>query len=150
AFVNVQAAPAVSLAVLAPSSAVAGQAFDVTVIAQDPYGNTDINYGGTVTWATSDLDPNVVLPPDYPFQPRHQRQVTPPSGVTLITVGSQALVAYDTVNNSINGGTNVNVTSSTAPGHRSPPVSLGTLGQTPAPTTAITSVQTATATASLA
>jgi hypothetical protein len=95
AFVNVQAAPAVARAVIAPRTAHAGVAVAVTVIAQDPYDNTDTNDGGTITWTTSDQDPNVVLPPDYPFQPSDQGQVTFPGGATLITPGDQFLTASD-------------------------------------------------------
>jgi hypothetical protein len=116
ALINVQAAPAVGLALIAPSTAVSGAPFDVTVIAQDPYGNTDTNYGGTVSWASSDPDPGVMLPADYTFQPGDQGQVYYPGGVTLITPGDQQLVAFDTGNNSINGGADVFVTSNSAPG----------------------------------
>jgi hypothetical protein len=112
AFVNVQAAPAVMLAVIAPSSASSGAAFDVTVVAQDPYGNTDTNYGGTVTWTSTDQDPNVQLPSDYQFQPSDDGQVTFPGGVTLISLGNQAITATDTVSG-ITGSATVAVT--TAP-----------------------------------
>jgi hypothetical protein len=110
AFVTVQAAPAVAFQIIAPSSAVSGTPFDVTVIAVDSYGNTDTNYGGTVTWTTSDQDPGVVLPPDRQFQPSDMGQVTFPGGVTLITLGDQTLTATDTVSG-INGSATVTVTS---------------------------------------
>jgi hypothetical protein len=97
AFVNVQAAPAVAFQVVAPASATSGVAFDVTVIAVDPYGNTDRNYTGTIHFTTSDMDPGVVLPPDYTFQPSDAGMVTFPGGVTLITLGGQTLTATDTV-----------------------------------------------------
>jgi hypothetical protein len=138
AYVTVQAAPAVSLAVFAPPTASSGVPFDVTVIAQDPYGNTDTNYRGTVTWTTTDQDPAVVLPGDYAFQPSNQGMVTFPGGVTLITPGDQFLYATDTVSG-INGSADVYVTSSPGAnrgnhlGHSAPVVSLGTAGQTPAP-----------------
>ena len=109
---NVIAAPATSLYVIAPSSAVSGSAFDVTVAALDPYGNIDTNYGGTVTWATTDPDPNVVLPPDYPMQPSDAGVVTFPSGATLITLGDQLITASDTVSG-ITGSADVTVTAMT-------------------------------------
>jgi hypothetical protein len=81
----------------------------------DPYGNTDTNYTGTVTFSTSDGDPGVMLPPDYTFQPSDQGQVTFPGGVTLITPGAQTLTAMDTVSG-ITGTATVTVTSGAAPG----------------------------------
>jgi hypothetical protein len=111
-YVNVQAAPAIAFQVLAPASAPSGTPFDVTIIATDPYGNTDTNYQGTVHFSTSDGDPRVVLPGDYAFQPSDQGQVTFPGGVTLFTPGNQTLTATDTVS-SITGSSIVTVT--TAP-----------------------------------
>ncbi len=95
--VQISAAPASVLAVTAPSSAPSGSPFDITVTAQDPYGNTDTNYQGTVTFSTSDTDPGVVLPPDYTFQPGDQGSVTFAGGVTLITPGDQTITATDTI-----------------------------------------------------
>jgi streptogramin lyase len=110
AFVNVQAAPAVGFQVVAPASATSGVAFDVTVIAVDPYGNTDMNYTGTIHFTTSDMDPGVVLPPDHTFQPSDAGMVTFVGGVTLITLGDQTLTATDTVSG-ITGTAAVTVTS---------------------------------------
>jgi hypothetical protein len=115
AFVNVQAAPAVALQVVAPASAASGAAFDMTVIAVDSYGNTDTNFQGTVTFSTSDPDPGVLLPPDYAFQVSDAGMVTFPGGVTLITPGDQTLTATDTVSG-ITGAATVTVTSGAAPG----------------------------------
>jgi hypothetical protein len=116
ASVTVQAAPAVALQVVAPSTATSGTPFDVTVIAVDPYGNTDTNYQGTITFSTSDGDPGVVLPPDYSFQPSDAGMVTFPGGVTLITLGDQTLTATDTVSG-ITGSSTVTVTAGgNAPG----------------------------------
>jgi hypothetical protein len=110
AFVNVQAAPAVAFRVVAPASTTSGVAFDVTVIAVDPYGNTDMNYTGTIHFTTSDMDPGVVLPPDYTFQVSDAGMVTFASGVTLITPGDQTLTATDTLSG-ITGTTTVTVRS---------------------------------------
>ncbi len=108
-YVLVIAAPATSLYIAAPSSAASGAAFDVTVYAVDPYGNTDTNYGGTVTWTTTDGDPGVVLPADYTFQSSDQGVVTFAGGVTLITQGDQLITATDT-GSGITGSADVTVT----------------------------------------
>ena len=114
AFVNVQAAPAAGFYVAAPGSASSGAAFDVTVYAVDPYGNIDTNYGGTVTWTTTDTDPGAVLPADYAFQPSDQGVFTyaaaAGNGVTLVTPGDQFITATDTVSG-ITGNADVLVTS---------------------------------------
>ena len=110
-FIGVTAAPAVSFQVIAPTSATSGMAFDVTLVAVDPYGNVDTNYQGTVTWTTTDTDPGVMLPVDYTFQPTDAGVVTFPGGVTLVTPGDQTLTATDTVSG-INGSATVTVTMS--------------------------------------
>jgi hypothetical protein len=115
AFVSVQAAPAVALQVVAPASVPSGAPFDVTVIAVDPYGNTDMNYAGTIHFTTSDMDPGVVLPPDYTFQPSDAGMVTFLGGVTLTTPGDQTLTATDTVSG-ITGSATVTVTASDVAG----------------------------------
>jgi streptogramin lyase len=115
ALVNVIAAPAVAFQIVAPASATSGVAFDVTVIAVDPYGNIDTNYTGTITFSTSDMDPGVVLPPDYTFQPEDAGMVTFPGGVTLVTLGDQTLTVTDT-DSGITGTATVTVTSGMAPG----------------------------------
>jgi hypothetical protein len=94
---TVTPAPAVSLQILAPASVVSGQSFDITVIAVDPCGNIDVNYQGTVHFTSSDSDPGVVLPADYPFQLSDAGMVTFPGGATLITAGNQTITATDTV-----------------------------------------------------
>jgi autotransporter-associated beta strand protein len=111
--VNVQAAPAVAFQVVAPTSATSGTAFDVTVIAVDPYGNTDTNYNGTVTFTSSDTDPGVVLPADYSFAPAdsgvHTFSNTGLGETTLITLGDQTLTTTDT-GSGIAGSATVTVT----------------------------------------
>ena len=81
----------------------------------DPYGNTDTHYQGTVTFATSDTDPGVVLPPDYTFQPADAGMATFPGGVTLITPGDRTLTVTDTVSG-ITGGATVTVIADDGPG----------------------------------
>jgi virginiamycin B lyase len=97
ATVVVVAAPASQLLITAPATVVSGTPFDVMLAALDRYGNVDMSYGGTVTWTSSDPNPGVLLPPDYPFQPTDNGMVTFPAGVTLITLGNQTLTATDTV-----------------------------------------------------
>jgi hypothetical protein len=69
-----------------------------------------MNYTGTIHFTTSDMDPGVVLPPDYTFQASDAGMVTFPGGVTLVTVGDQTLTATDTVSG-ITGTATVTVTS---------------------------------------
>jgi hypothetical protein len=87
----------VAFQIVAPASATSSEAFDLTVIAVDAYGNTDTNYTGTIHFTTSDSDPAVVLPPDYTFQSSDAGRVTFPGGITLISLGAQTLTATDTV-----------------------------------------------------
>jgi hypothetical protein len=115
AFVNVQAASAVAFQVAAPGSAQSGVPFDVTLMAVDPYGNTDTHYLGTATWTSSDQDPGVVLPPDYAFRPGDQGVVTFTGGVTLVTPDDQSITATDTVSG-ITGTATITVT--TGPSRR--------------------------------
>ncbi len=108
ATVGVIAAPASQLMIVAPTSAVTGSAFDVTIMALDPYLNVDMNYAGTVTWTTSDADPGISLPADYPFQTTDSGIHLFQGGVTLVTLGAQTLTATDTVSG-ITGSATVTV-----------------------------------------
>jgi sugar lactone lactonase YvrE len=108
ATVSVVAAPASQLLISAPANAVSGTPFDVMLTALDPYVNVDLNYAGTVTWTSSDADPGLLLPPDYPFQPTDNGMVTFAAGVILITLGNQTLTATDTVSG-ITGSATVTV-----------------------------------------
>jgi len=97
--VNVGPAGAASLILDAPSGAKAGQAFAVTVILKDQYGNVATGYRGTVHFATSDPLPTVVLPADYPFTAADAG--THPFSVTLWTPPSETISATDTANASL-------------------------------------------------
>jgi hypothetical protein len=82
-----------------PTPATAGVAGNVTVAAEDPYGNFVPGYRGTVRFRSS--DPQAVLPANYTF-------VAADNGVhtfsaTLKTAGTQALTATDTITTSITG-----------------------------------------------
>jgi hypothetical protein len=123
ALVNVQAAPAMQFQVAPDGPVTSGQAFGLSVVAQDPYGNTDTNYGGTITFSTTDPDPGVVLPPPYSFHPSDQGQVYLPGSTTLITPGNQTIFVTD--NNGYSGNTTVTVN---GPG---PDLHLAGLAQVP-------------------
>jgi autotransporter-associated beta strand protein len=113
--VQVTPAPAQVLVVTAPLTVVSGSPFDIMVTAQDPYGNTDNYCRGTVTFSTSDIDPGVVLPSDYTFQPSDPGSVTFPGSITLITPGDQQIAASDTMSG-ISGSATVTVSSGGSPG----------------------------------
>lgn len=94
ATIIVTPAPAVTLQLVAPASIPVGVPFEVTVIAQDPYGNTDTNYLGSISFSTSDPG-GVLLPADYTFTSADAGMVTIP-GFILMTPGDQILTATDT------------------------------------------------------
>jgi hypothetical protein len=109
--------------ILAPSSAVAGVAFDLTIEAVDPYGNVDTNYvtdpSGVVHFSTTDPDPGVGLPSDFQFTAADQGKVTFAGGVILITPGNQTLMAMDTVSGLTDDGSAV--VTVVSPGGGAPP-----------------------------
>jgi hypothetical protein len=94
----------------APATVTPGTPFDVTVTAMDPFGQVALAYTGTVTFSTSDRDPNVVLPADYTFTASDQGTHTFSGGFTLITPGDQTITATDTADNTIVGSATVTVT----------------------------------------
>jgi hypothetical protein len=51
----------------APDTVTAGVPFGVIVTAVDVFAQTAVGYTGTVTFSTSDSDPDIVLPADYTF-----------------------------------------------------------------------------------
>jgi hypothetical protein len=114
AIVTVTPAAADHFSISAPGSVTAGAPFDVTITALDPYGNTDTNYQGTVTFATSDTDPGVVLPADYTFQAGDAGLATFAGGATLVTLGDQTITATDT-SSGISGAATVTVGTSGRP-----------------------------------
>jgi hypothetical protein len=87
-----------------------GAPFDLTVAAVDPLGQPAHGYTGTVTFATTDPDPGVVLPADYRFTPADQGTHTFGGGVTLVTPGDQAITATDTSDATVAGSATVTVT----------------------------------------
>jgi hypothetical protein len=98
AIVTVAPAAVDHFQVIAPAQVTSGAAFDVTLMAVDPYGNLVPDYTGTVTFTCTDQDPNVMLPSDYTFTTDDGGMQTFPGGVTLITVGDQTLTVLDSAN----------------------------------------------------
>jgi hypothetical protein len=98
ATVQVTPAAATGLVVTGPDIVTAGMPFDLTVTAVDPYGNIDTNYQGTVTFSTTDPDPSVMLPADYPFTVDDAGVHTFPGAATLYTVGTWDITAMDLAN----------------------------------------------------
>src|SRR5207244_663472 len=82
------------LKLTAPASATAGQAFTVTVTAEDGPGNPVTSYNGTVHFSSTDTTAGVVLPPDSTLT---NGQGT--FSATLIKAGAQTLTASDAASN---------------------------------------------------
>jgi len=83
----------------APSTAIRSVPFNLTVTAEDKYGNTTPAYGGTIHFTSS--DPAAVLPPNYMFVGSDNGVHT--FSVTLNTVGSQTVTATDTTTSQVTG-----------------------------------------------
>ena len=96
--------------VSAPGSAIAGTAFNVSVFAEDQFGNVVPGYTGTVHFTST--DGSAVLPANS--------TLTNGSGLfqfTLKTLGSQTITAMDTVTSSITGTSNTITVGSGAATH---------------------------------
>ena len=76
-------------------------AFNVTVTAQDAYGNTATGYTGTVHFTSS--DGQAVLPGQLHLHRRRRTAPTPSRRCTLKTAGNQTITATDTVTRRITG-----------------------------------------------
>jgi hypothetical protein len=120
------AAPANRFVIQAAPTAVSGTPFDVSVAALDPFGNTDTDYQGTITFATSDPDTGVLLPADYTFTTGDNGVHTFANGVVLLTPGDQTLTITDT-SGGFGGRATITVAGGPAPpsggganGHRAP------------------------------
>ncbi len=103
--------PPATLEISAPSSAIAGSPFTVTVTAmvdgsQDRIFNSPIHFTST--------DSTAVLPADYVFTAADAGSHTFTNGVTLMTAGNQSIKATDTVASSITATATVNVPVSAA------------------------------------
>ena len=110
--VTVTPAAAVGFSIIGPATVAADTPFDVAVAALDPYGNVDSNYQGTITFATTDPDPGVVLPASYTFT-ANDAGVIPAGGVLLVTPGDQGRYVTDT--NSLMGSLTLTVTAPPPP-----------------------------------
>ncbi|TMF08966.1 MAG: hypothetical protein E6I37_15775 [Chloroflexi bacterium] len=100
----VTAQAASRLAMVTSASPTAGTSFTFSVTAQDPYGNTDANYAGTVHFTSTDTSAGVSLPPDSTLT-NGQRTFS----ATLIRVGSQTITGTDVGNASVTGSLTVRV-----------------------------------------
>jgi hypothetical protein len=74
---------ATHLKVVAPTTATAGSAFDLTVVAADPYGNPDPGFRGTVHFTSTDTTAGASLPADYTFDATDAGTHTFAGGITL-------------------------------------------------------------------
>jgi hypothetical protein len=97
----IQVSPAaVNLLLLSgPAATVAGSPVNVTVTAQDAFGNTVTGYRGTVHFTSSDAQ--AALPADYTFTAADNGSHT--FSLTLKTAGSQSVTATDTATGSVTG-----------------------------------------------
>jgi predicted outer membrane repeat protein len=93
---EVQPGPATHFGITAPAQVTSNTPFDVTVTALDAYGHTAAGYQGTVTFSSSDPDPQVMLPAAYTFMASDAGVHTFPAEVSLVTPGNQTLALTDT------------------------------------------------------
>jgi hypothetical protein len=108
--VVVIAAAASHLTISAPTTAVAGSAFSITVTALDPFSNIAPSYRGQVHFTSTDNGTGVVLPGNYVFTSGDAGVHTFANSTTLTTSGSQTITATDTQTASITGAASVQVT----------------------------------------
>jgi hypothetical protein len=87
----------------APSSATAGSAISVTVVAKDAANNTLPTYTGTIHFTSTDTAGTVELPSNYTFVGGDNGSHTFTSGVKLTTAGSKTVSVNDTVSTSKTG-----------------------------------------------
>jgi streptogramin lyase len=104
ATVSVSSASANHFLVVAPSTAVAGTSFVVTVTALDAFGNVDTGYVGTVPLTSSDRNPQ---PSAYTFT--RSDEGTHSFTTSLSTAGVQTILARDGADASIAGTTTIAV-----------------------------------------
>ncbi len=90
---DITPAAAAALVVIAPSSATAGVAFDITVEARDAFGNTATGFAGVVDFTSGDSA--ATLPASYTFLAGDAGSRTFTASTTLATAGTQSLTATD-------------------------------------------------------
>jgi hypothetical protein len=98
------------LEITAPSGAVAGTPFTITVTAV-VNGSPDTIINGIIRFTSSDTA--AILPPLYEFTAADAGSHTFTNGVTLMTPGSQSITATDPNATPITGTTNVMVIAAT-------------------------------------
>ena len=106
--ISVVAATATHFVIIAPSSAVAGAAFSVTVTAVDAFGNVATGYLGKIHF--SDTASNNGLPADYMFTAADAGIHT--FTLTLKTTGLQTISVADSSTTSIKGSIGLTITPS--------------------------------------
>ena len=96
--VKVIAASAATMAIVAPSSVVANQPFNIRVTLSDRFGNVATGYTGRVHFTTSDLLATQLgtMPADYTFTNADAGSRT--FSAALVTVPSQTITVTDTAN----------------------------------------------------
>jgi hypothetical protein len=99
-----------NLEISAPSSAIAGLPFTVTVTAMVG-GSRDRIFNSPIHFTSSDSA--AVLPADYVFTAADAGSHTFTNGVTLMTAGGQSITATDTIASSITATVNVPVSAAT-------------------------------------
>jgi hypothetical protein len=102
-------APTANLVVSAPTDAVVGTAFSVTVSAK-VRGNPDTVFNSPIHFTSSDK--LAVLPPDYQFTSTDAGSHTFANGITLMTPGSQSVTATDVETSFLTATAEVMVSSS--------------------------------------
>ena len=100
------------LAIVAPTSAVAGVSFTVKVSAVDAFGNVVTGYRGKVHF--TDSATNAGLPSDYTFSSSDNGVHS--FSVTMNTVAIQTLTVTDTTTKTITGSVSINVAAKTSGG----------------------------------
>jgi hypothetical protein len=94
-------ASASTFALTVPATVTAGVPFDMTVTAEDTFGQVAVGYTGKVHFSSSDGQGS--LPADYSFTAADGGTHTFTSGVTLKTTGAQSVTASDgTLQNTAN------------------------------------------------
>ena len=110
---TVNPAAASRLSIAAPSTAIVGKPFSITVTAYDPYNNVATGYRGTVHFASTDR--TAWLPANYNFGTFDHGSHTFGNAVTLKISGLQMITATDVVTRSITGSASVQVASTVTP-----------------------------------
>jgi hypothetical protein len=106
-------ASASAFVLTAPDTVTAGVPFDLIVTAVDVFAQTAVGYTGTVTFSTSDPNPDIVLPADYAFTAEdggvHTFTDTGLGEITLLTPGEQTVTATDAADDTITGYATITV-----------------------------------------